>query len=101
MNTLFEVPNKQYILDNHKNIYIYCKGNVQEVRDYLEIVCGFDKAGWGTSRYTELNWLFVNSSNEVHGDYGNGAIGRKKCTINNLLDEYKLYNGCRPIKLKE
>lgn len=101
MEILEQIPSKEYFIEHNQEYFIYAKDRVKEVREYLELECGFDKAGWDTSRYIELNWLFINSRNEVHGDYGNGVIGRKKCTIDNLLDEYKLYSGCRPIKLKE
>lgn len=101
MNTLFEIPDKEYILNNHQNICIYCKDNVQEVRDYLETVCGFKKASWATNSHLNLVWMYLGSDGCVHGDPSEEFwTGRTKCTIDSLLDECKLYNGCKPINLK-
>lgn len=103
MNTLFEIPNKEYILNNRHNICIYCKDNVQEVRDYLELVCRFNKAGWDTSRYTGLNWLFINRSNEVHGEYSDNGYGcgRTNVSITELLKSYNELSDYKPINLKK
>lgn len=99
MKTLFEIPDKEYILDNHQNICIYCKDNVQEVRDYLELACGFKKANWGTRWYLTLHYLFINSSNEVHGSYGsNRPINT---SISELLKSYNELSYYKTIKLKE
>lgn len=103
MKTLFEIPDKEYILDNHQNICIYCKDNIQEVRDYLELVCGFKKANWSTIKYHTLHWLFINSSNEVHGSCSDkGHVNRPiNVSISKLLKSYNELSYYKTIKLKE
>lgn len=100
MEILEQIPSKEYFIEHNQEYFIYAKDRVKEVREYLELECGFDKAQWTTDNYLDLIWIYVNSNGYVHGDRDN-VTGRKKCTIDNLLDGYKLYSGCRPINLKE
>ena len=101
MKTLYEIPSKDYLLNRRHAVCIYCKDNVQEVRDYLELVCGFKKASWDTSEYTTLKWLFLDSSSEVHGSVAESGHSNKiSVSIDNLLKQYRQILEYKPINLK-
>lgn len=100
MEILEQIPSKEYFIEHNQEYFIDAKDRVKEVREYLELECLFNKAQWITDKYLDLIWIYVDSIGDVHGDM-DYVFGRKKCTIDNLLNEYKLYSGCRPIKLKE
>lgn len=101
MKSLYEIPNKDYLLNRRHAVCIYCKDNVQEVRDYLELECGFKKASWNTSEYTTLKWLFLDNSNEVHGSVANhGHSNKISVSIDNLLKQYRQILEYKPINLK-
>lgn len=100
MEILEQIPSKEYFIEHNQEYSIYAKGRVKEVREYLELECLFNKSQWTTDKFLDLIWIYVDSIGYVHG-HMDDETERKKCTIDNLLDEYKLYSGCRPIKLKE
>ena len=96
-----QITSKEYFIQNIHKFDIYAKDNVKEIREYLETVCGCKKASWTTDNHLDLVWMYTGSDGCVYGDTSQKfETVRTQCTIDNLLDEYKLYNGCKPINLK-
>ena len=101
MKDLYEIPNLDYLLNRRHSVCIYCKGNVENVRHFLEHNCGFKHDEWKTKDFLDLIWLHLDDLGYVHGsiaDYGHN--NKINVSVNNLLEQYQQIPEYKPINLK-
>jgi hypothetical protein len=91
---------KQEIIDKYHQYLFDCKGRVEEVRNFLELNCGFGHATWLTEKHLNLKYLYIiknfGDRTEVHGT--NALWGSRT-----VVDVYKLMDDidlCKHISLK-